>query len=235
MAACFLCCKLGYAYLRKGGKPRVGRRVNTKRTPIARGARATGRGAHERELRIIAGEWRGRRFRFPADATIRPTPDRVRETLFNWLAAHVPGARVLDLFAGSGALGLEALSRGAREARFVERDRQGAAGLRAVLQQFGATNAYVAEMDARRYLAGPAEAFDLVFLDPPFDSDVLPDIASVIETAGWLAPTARIYVEAAASASLEGLPATWEKIRSGRAGEVGYHLFARSTTGAAQE
>lgn len=117
----------------------------------------------------------------------------------------------------------------------MERDREAAAGLKSVLSLFGATNAQVVEMDVLRFLSGAPRAYDLVFLDPPFDVDVIRPVAAALETSGWLAPTARIYVEAAASVVLEGLPASWQEIRSGRAGEVGYHLFARSTTGAVEE
>ena len=109
-------------------------------------------------LRIIGGEWRGRRIRFPGTAGIRPTPDRVRETLFNWLAAVVPGSRCLDLFAGSGGLGLEALSRGAREATFVERDRRNAARLSETVALLAPGRAAVVVADALAWLAGPATA-----------------------------------------------------------------------------
>jgi len=123
----------------------------------------------ERTLRIIAGTWRGRKFRFP-DADIRPTPDRVRETLFNWLQGRVEGARCLDLYAGSGALGLEALSRGAASVVFVERQRLVADALRRQLHDWQAVGTEVLCAQARQYLgsAHGGDRFDLVFLDPPF-------------------------------------------------------------------
>ncbi|HVS75828.1 MAG TPA: 16S rRNA (guanine(966)-N(2))-methyltransferase RsmD, partial [Steroidobacteraceae bacterium] len=121
------------------------------------------RGASARTLRIIGGVWRGRRLRFPPSPEIRPTPDRVRETLFNWLAGRVPGARCLDLFAGSGALGLEALSRGAAHVTFVERDPAAAREIRARLAEWGAHAASVEQSDARGFLErAPAERFDIV-------------------------------------------------------------------------
>ena len=182
-----------------------------------------------RQLRIIGGEWRGRRFRFPPDGTIRPTPDRVRETLFNWLMGRVGGARVLDLFAGSGARGLEARSRGAAHVSFVERDASAARGREAVLATFGAQQAQVIQADALRFLAGTPRPFDLVFLDPPFDSDLAARAAAALEAGGWLADGALVYFELPARRAPPALPGTWHWIKSGRAGDVGYHLatFAR--------
>lgn len=193
--------------------------------PIRRGARA-------RQLRIIAGTWRGRRLRFPPGTALRPTPDRVRETLFNWLAPRIVASRCLDLFAGSGALGLEALSRGARSVVFVERDPRAARALSATLAEWQARGALVQCVEARRYLAGPAEPFDIVFLDPPFEAALLAPVATALEERGWLAPGALVYVESAAREPLPPLPGGWQASRAGRAGEVGYHLFATSGTGA---
>src|SRR4051812_41703413 len=117
-------------------------------------------------VRIIAGQWRSRLVRFPEAPGLRPTPDRVRETLFNWLGQHLDGLSCLDLFAGSGALGFEALSRGARRVVMVERDRATAAALRASAQSLEAANVEIIESDAMRFLAQPREAFDVVFVDP---------------------------------------------------------------------
>jgi 16S rRNA (guanine966-N2)-methyltransferase len=199
----------------------------------AGGGRAGGkhaRGTHARELRIIAGDWRGRRWRFP-DADIRPTPDRVRETLFNWLQTHIRGARCLDLYAGSGALGLEALSRGARQVVFVDHSRVVTLALRAVLQQWiedatdRAARAEVVCAPARRYIDGPARAFDLIFLDPPYAAGELDAVAAALDR-GWLEAGGWIYVEHAARAAWAP-PASWREIRAGNAGSVGYHLFER--------
>jgi 16S rRNA (guanine966-N2)-methyltransferase len=185
-----------------------------------------------RVLRIVGGSWRSRRFRFPPGVDIRPTPDRVRETLFNWLAAQLPAARCLDLFAGSGALGLEALSRGAREVCFVEHDRAAAGAIRALLAEWHASTAQVFAMDALRFLQRPGEPFDIVFLDPPFASAALARALPLLESGGWLAPRAWIYVECAARTPLPALPAHWQGLKSGRAGEVGYHLLERRQGGA---
>jgi len=175
-------------------------------------------------LRIIGGAWRGRKFRFPPGDALRPTPDRVRETLFNWLMGRVQGARVLDLFAGSGALGIEALSRGAAHVTFVESDPLVVRSLESVLATLGARHAEVQCTDALRFLARPARPIDLVFLDPPFDSDLATRAAAALEAGGWLADGALVYLELPARAALPALPATWRLIKSGRAGDVGYHL-----------
>jgi 16S rRNA (guanine966-N2)-methyltransferase len=184
--------------------------------------------------------WRGRKLRFPPSPEIRPTPDRVRETVFNWLGPRLPGARCLDLFAGSGALGLESLSRGAAQVTFVERDGAAARELRARLSEWGAIGAEVEHGDALRFLSDPPSAgdakgaegarrpFDIVFLDPPFDSDFLTLAAERLETGGWLAPGALIYVECAARNGLPALPSAWATTKAKRAGEVGYHLLTRA-------
>jgi 16S rRNA (guanine966-N2)-methyltransferase len=163
--------------------------------------------------------------RFPPTVEIRPTPDRVRETLFNWLGPRVSGARCLDLFAGSGALGLESLSRGAVHVTFVERDGAAARELRARLSEWGAQGAQVEHGDALRFLEGAARVFDIVFLDPPFDSELLALAAERLETRGWLAANALIYVECAARNGLPPLPPGWAALKSKQAGEVGYHLL----------
>jgi 16S rRNA (guanine966-N2)-methyltransferase len=184
------------------------------------------RAAHARELRIIGGRWRGRKLRFPPSDAIRPTPDRVRETLFNWLAAVIPDAACLDLFAGSGALGLEALSRGAGHVTFVEHDEAAVRELRARLAEWAASGAQVQRADALGYLRSAApQPFGVVFLDPPFEAGLLAPAASLLAARGWLAPGALIYVESPARDELPALPPDWQPLKAKRAGEVGYHLF----------
>ena len=183
-----------------------------------------------RTLRIIGGSWRGRRLRFPPSAQIRPTPDRVRETLFNWLAARVPGARCLDLFAGSGALGLEALSRGAAHVTFVERDAAAAREIAARLAEWGGQEARVEHIDARAFLERTPAPFDIVFLDPPFASGLLAATPARLEQGGWLTPDALVYVESAADAP-PLVPPVWTALKEKRAGEVGYHLYSRAARG----
>ena len=182
-------------------------------------------------VRIVGGEWRGRLLRFPAVPGVRPTPDRVRETLFNWLQQRVIGSRCLDLFAGSGALGLEALSRGAAHVVFVDVEAAVTRYLLEQLRNFGSDRAEVVRSDAVRYLDAPARAFDLVFLDPPFDSAVLPEICRRLERGGWLTPGGFVYLEAPAAAGPPELPAGWTLLKSKRAGEVGYHLARRDVAG----
>jgi 16S rRNA (guanine966-N2)-methyltransferase len=182
-------------------------------------------------LRIIGGIWRGRKLRFPPSSEIRPTPDRVRETLFNWLGSRLPGARCLDLFAGSGALGLESLSRGAAHVTFVERDAAAVRELRSRLAEWGATGGEVEQGDASRFLGGSAGSpFDIVFLDPPFESNLLTIVAELLEQGHWLAPNAAIYVECAARNGLPPLPPTWAVMKAKQAGEVGYHLLTRAAS-----
>jgi 16S rRNA (guanine966-N2)-methyltransferase len=204
----------------KNGKTRVVARPND----AVSGAQKTG--ARSRVLRIIAGRHRGRRLQFPAGVDIRPTPDRVRETLFNWLQPRIEQARVLDLFAGSGALGLEALSRGAAHVTFVEKDRRAAAAIEAVTREWGEAGARVSCTGALEWLVtnGTEPPFDIVFLDPPYDSNLLETAASAL--AGRLAADARLYLERRARDPLPALPGGWRELRAGRAGEVGYHLFA---------
>jgi 16S rRNA (guanine966-N2)-methyltransferase len=176
-------------------------------------------------VRIIGGGWRGRRVSFPELPGLRPTPDRVRETLFNWLQHAVVGARCLDLFAGSGALGLEALSRGAKELVFVE---QAVAASRALQEQLvrlgGERRSQVVEMGAARYLRNPVQPFDIVFLDPPFGSDFLAQYIPQLDAGNWVTVGGLVYLENEKKSGVPVLPAHWELLKSKSAGEVGYHL-----------
>ncbi len=187
-----------------------------------------GRGTQARQLRIIAGHWRGRRWRFPP-GEIRPTGDRVRETLFNWLQGRISARRCLDLYAGAGALGLEALSRGAAHCVFVDRDRQAIEQLRALLLAWQAPPAAARclQVEAERYLAGPAQLFDVVFLDPPFAAGALAASVQQLESCGWLHAGSLVYIEHPRSVPLTQLPASWRPLRSGTAGAVGYDLLER--------
>jgi 16S rRNA (guanine966-N2)-methyltransferase len=192
------------------------------------------RDGKSRELRIIAGMWRGRRLRFPEGPDIRPTPDRVRETLFNWLTPVIRGARVLDLFAGSGALGLEALSRGAAFVEFVDSDARAIDALRERLVDWKADpGGYVLKRaDALQVLAGVKPAsqppFDVVFIDPPFAAGLWQTVADRLEAGGWLAPRAYLYLEMPVRNPPDRLPGHWTAWRDGTAGEVGYHLLRRA-------
>lgn len=182
-----------------------------------------GAGGAPGQVRIIAGRWRGSKLPVPDRPGLRPSGDRVRETLFNWLQPVLGGARVLDLFAGSGALGFEAGSRGAAEVVLVERDPGLAEGLRASATRLRADNVRVESADALRWLAGPADArFDLVFLDPPFDAALWE--AAIAGLSPWLATDARVYVESPRETA-PAVPAGWELLREGRTRDVRYALY----------
>jgi 16S rRNA (guanine966-N2)-methyltransferase len=181
-------------------------------------------------VRIIGGGWRGRRVSFPDIPGLRPTPDRVRETLFNWLQHDLVGARCLDLFAGSGALGLEALSRGAIEVVFVEQAVAAARALQEQLIRFGADRkARVVEMGATRYLRAAAQPFDIVFLDPPFGRDALAEYVPMLDAGNWVKVGGLVYLENEKTAGVPELPTHWELLKSKTAGEVGYHLARASS------
>ncbi|OOG23073.1 16S rRNA (guanine(966)-N(2))-methyltransferase RsmD [Thioalkalivibrio denitrificans] len=176
-------------------------------------------------LRIVAGAWRGRRIAVPSAAGLRPTPDRVRETLFNWLQGVVPGARCLDLFAGAGGLGFEAASRGAARVVMVESAARVATHLREQVQLLEAGDRIeVVADDALRYLRRCDETFDLVFLDPPFQGDLLDKSLAALVEAHCLRAGARVYVEYAASGEPPVLPDGWEIAREGRAGDSAHLL-----------
>ncbi len=175
-------------------------------------------------VRIIGGLWRRSVLRFPALADLRPTPDRVRETLFNWLGQDLSGRACLDLYAGSGALGFEAASRGASRVVLVERDRQAAAALRANAQRLSAGATQVVEGDASAFLGGAKERFDVVFLDPPFRQNVLPVLMGRLPAV--LNPGARVYVESPEPPALSSGPGgTWRELKRGRAGQVNFQLL----------
>lgn len=177
------------------------------------------------KLRIIGGSLRGSRITVPEMPGLRPTPGRVRETLFNWLAPIVEGARCLDLFAGTGALGFEALSRGAAQVDFVEADARLANLLRANLGRLK-QDARVHAVEALRFLAQAGERYDLVLVDPPFAANLWNDVANALETQGRLLESAWIYVESPAGTAPD-FPQNWMPHREGRAGGVRYALYRR--------
>lgn len=181
------------------------------------------------KLRIIGGSLRGSRIEVADLDGLRPTSDRIRETLFNWLAPMIEGARCLDLFAGTGALGIEARSRGAGECVFVERDRNQARHLEATLARLKLDAVSVAQSEAIAWLSNAARPFDLVFLDPPFSGGFWAEAARKLEANAWLAANAWIYVEAPQNQLLE-LPANWTVYREGQAGEVRFALYRRGAS-----
>lgn len=172
-------------------------------------------------VRIIGGGWRGRFLSFPDIEGLRPSPDRVRETLFNWLGQTLHGRACLDLFAGSGALGLEAASRGADPVVLVERNRAAVSALTDNVKRLGATQVSVVHGDALDFARRDVRFYDVVFLDPPFAEGLLPAILPLV--IARLAPGARVYVESAASLEPER---PWQVLRRGKAGTVHYQLLA---------
>ena len=184
-------------------------------------------GGRKNRLRIIAGQWRSRQLQFQDLPELRPTPARVRETLFNWLQYDIAASRCLDLFAGSGALGFEAASRGARRVLQVERNATACSHLRANAAALAAQQIEILQQDVLTFLQGSPEAFDVVFLDPPFGRDLLLPCCLALEENGWLAEQAKIYLEAETGLALQGLPENWQRLKSKTAGEVAYWLFVR--------
>ena len=183
------------------------------------------------EVRIIGGKWRGRKIKFLDIAGLRPTPNRVRETLFNWLSPIICGKRCLDLFAGSGALGFEALSRGAEEVVFVDQNKQAIQQLKANQQLLDCEHADIYEKSAQEYLEQAIESFDIVFLDPPFHQEVISQICKTLSQKNLLADDALIYIEVRAptgktsTQSSFDLPENWQMIKQKRAGQVAYYLI----------
>ncbi len=179
------------------------------------------------KLRIIGGRLRGSKLAVPDQPGLRPTPDRVRETLFNWLMPVIDGARCLDLFAGTGALGIEALSRGAAWVDFVETDPALAQALRANLARLKQASAGVRSGDALALLRSAApQPYDIVFVDPPFSAALWEDAAHALEAGGWLRDAALVYLETAADARPR-LPANWQLHRQSAAGAVRFALYRR--------
>jgi 16S rRNA (guanine966-N2)-methyltransferase len=177
-------------------------------------------------IRVIGGTLRNSRIEVPDLPGLRPTSDRVRETLFNWLQPVIEGSRCLDLYAGTGALGIEALSRGASAVTFVEREPRLAAALKANLARLKVSGEVVGG-DATRWLQAAAKPFDVVLLDPPFALDAWEDTAQALENGGWLAAHGWIYVESPRGAVFT-LPGNWLPHRQGQTGEVAYALYRRT-------
>ncbi|MEA9389862.1 16S rRNA (guanine(966)-N(2))-methyltransferase [Acerihabitans sp. TG2] len=179
------------------------------------------------QIRLIGGQWRGRKLPVPDSPGLRPTTDRVRETLFNWLAPMIQGARCLDCFAGSGALGLEALSRYAATTMLLEQDRAVAVQLEKNLRLLCADRGQVIHTDSLRWLATQGTPYDLIFLDPPFHQGFIERTVLLLEEHGWLAPEAWIYIETEIDGPTVSIPPHWRLHREKVAGQVAYRLFIR--------
>ncbi|MEJ2691942.1 MAG: 16S rRNA (guanine(966)-N(2))-methyltransferase RsmD [Candidatus Thiodiazotropha sp.] len=179
--------------------------------------------SQESVVRIIGGEHRGRKLPFAEMPGLRPTGDRIRETLFNWLQPVVEGARCLDLFAGSGALGIEAASRGAARVVMVEHAGSVVRQLERNKETLGLAQISIVRADALQFLEQSPTPFDIVFLDPPYDSNLLPPICQRL-TMGWLSGRARIYLEEDISREFPFLPEGWNWLKQKTAGRVRYGL-----------
>jgi len=167
------------------------------------------------KLRIIGGDWRSRQLSFVDAPGLRPTPARVRETVFNWLQYEIFGKRCLDLYAGSGALGFEAASRGAKSVIQVESNAQACRSLKDNALALSADDRIkVVQSDVLRYLEGEATAFDVVFLDPPFGLNLVIQTCRLLEDNGWLAKHAKIYVETERHFDFSGMPENWRQLKS---------------------
>ncbi|NLS13637.1 16S rRNA (guanine(966)-N(2))-methyltransferase RsmD [Vibrio sp. SM6] len=181
-------------------------------------------------VRIISGLWRGRKLPVQDAAGLRPTTDRVKETLFNWLAQDIAKAHCLDLFAGSGSLGFEAASRQAASVTMVEMHRPAFEQLKRNVATVKAQNIELLHGDALALLKQPGRAFDIVFIDPPFHHDLIDQTVMLLEQNGWLSPQALIYIECEKNLTLSSLPADWQLYREKIAGQVAYRLFIRTTS-----
>ncbi len=174
------------------------------------------------KIRIVGGAWRGRKISVADNATLRPTPDRVRETLFNWLKPVIDGKDCLDLFAGSGVLGFEALSRGARHVTMVEQDRETVAMLFKQAEILSADNIEIICSEANKFLAGSTKKFDIVFLDPPFTGNLLHKTCESLLNKGHLHSDSLVYVESESELTIEK---PYRIIKQGSAGKVKFMLL----------
>jgi len=187
-------------------------------------------------VRIIGGRWRGSRIEFAEAQGLRPTSDRIRETLFNWLAADIADARCIDLFAGSGVLAFEALSRGAQEVYALEKNRAVFHHIRANSQRLEAHDLKLLNVDSTEWLLWlktdedqpENPGFDIVFVDPPFYGAIDPQLLILLDRSGILLPRAKIYLEQPDASDGWQIPAGWEILKDKKAGSVRFSLFQRS-------
>ncbi len=179
------------------------------------------------DLRIIAGMWRSRKLTFPAIQGLRPTPSRIRETLFNWLAPDLPGSHCLDLFAGSGALGFEALSRGADRVTMIEKNREITGALQRNKRLLGADGLSILNQDTMEGIVklDPINSFDILFCDPPFNQHLMEPLIQAMENSTVLSENAKLYIETEKSLTNLEFPANWSLLKEKTAGDVRYRLL----------
>lgn len=176
------------------------------------------------QFRIIGGQWKGRKMRFVEVEGLRPSLDRVRETLFNWLQWDIRGADCLDLFAGSGALGIEALSRGAGSVQFVELNKKAAHQLRENLNSLNIKNSDLQTGDALEFVKNQQQPFDIIFLDPPFHKGIAQQVIDLIENSQILKSETLIYIEVEQGLEL-AIPDNWQLLKDKKAGQLWYKLY----------
>ncbi len=189
----------------------------------------------QNEIRIIGGTWRSRKIQFPSVAGLRPTPNRIRETLFNWLTPHIRDARCLDLFTGSGALGFESLSRGAAYVLCLEKNREAYQMLLKNAERLKADNMDIQEKDALVWLTTaslqflkPISPFDIIFVDPPYALKALSKCFALLENQVWFKINTLVYFESDVPIELLTLPDTWEILKKKKAGSVYYYLTRKT-------
>lgn len=180
-------------------------------------------------VRIISGLWRGRKLPVQDAQGLRPTTDRVKETLFNWLAADIPHARCLDLFAGSGGLGFESASRQAELVTMVELNKQAYQQLVTNSNQLKANNIEIHQQDALLFLQQPGQGYDVVFIDPPFRQGLLEQTLNLLQQNGWLTENSLVYIETEKELQLPEIPEHWQLHREKTAGQVCYRLYQLAT------
>lgn len=205
------------------------KRKRSKDRPV----KTSSKGANE--LRIIGGLWRGRKLRFADAEGLRPTGDRIRETLFNWLAPHIAGANCLDLFSGSGALGLEALSRGAAQVTFIDNNPDVIKHIRQHLDTLEATNAELIRHNSLQWLAAAADddrrPYDIIFLDPPFNAEILDDCIALLARHPLLHDSTLLYIESPTENSCQTLSEAWRVLRQKSTANVAYALITPNKEG----
>ncbi|PCS23265.1 16S rRNA (guanine(966)-N(2))-methyltransferase RsmD [Candidatus Enterovibrio escicola] len=184
-------------------------------------------GSKSNFIRINSGKWRGKKLPVKNVKGLRPTTNRIKETVFNWLAKDLYQAKCLDVFAGSGALGLEALSRQAGHVTLLELDKGAASQIQLNLNTLKINNAIVLNIDAFSYLSQSGQPFDVVFIDPPFRNNLLSNIIDRLDKNYWLSPSALIYIEAEKELGAPNVPLKWNMMKEKKAGQVSFRLYQR--------
>lgn len=182
---------------------------------------------NKNKVRIIGGNWRGRIINFPANTKIRPTPDRVRETLFNWLQNTISGTNCLDLFAGSGIIGFEAISRGANNVVFLEKDVKCVNGLLNTQKILNCDKSSIINANIPKYILKSNQPFDIVFMDPPFYKNLISPTCRWLEENNLIKQNSLVYIEIESTVKTIPVPAEWRKLKSKNAGIAGYNLYEK--------